>query len=261
MTNYGLVGNALFLSQLAVVLVYAVGVIGHSSGWWKLAVFGHNWAKDGFCLSFKDTLFHSHLLCLYADTVCAVGLYFLSRSVTARPELALVKDNVASVFFHGLVHGLLWYIGPLPDRDMNVERSILSFVVVYVFFFSFVCLMTPSPYWLGAVQSVLHTIVLTKIPRILSFTYVNTVIGFNLSIGQMLTAPRDVYYVLYPALYAGPVLIATLLEPLLCDSLLVHWGGHILFDLSIPFGTVLYYLVASRLPARKSAASLVRKRD
>lgn len=250
MVSYGLIGTLLHLGQLTVIIGYAVAVFGHSNEWWVLEIFGVNWAKDGFCLSFKDTLIHSHLLCLYLDTASAIALYVLSKRTTNRPELALVKDNVASVFFHGLVHGLLWYQGPLRERAENPDDSIFPLVVVYLFFFSFVCLMTPSPIWFGAVQSFLHTIVLSKIPWILSFTYVNTVIGFNLGIGQILTSPRDIYYTLYPALYAGPVFVATLAEPLLCDNVLVHWGGHIFFDMSIPFGTFLYYFVASAYPPR-----------
>lgn len=251
MATHAGIGNALHAAQLSVVIAYAIAVIGHSSGWWTLSSFGLNWLNDGFCLSFKDSLFHSHLLCLYMDTACAFGLFVLSRHAASRPELALVKENAISVFFHGLVHGLLWLKGPLRERDDAQDHSVLSFVITYLFFFSFVCLMTPSPYWFGALQSVAHTLILARIPWILSFTYVNTVIGFNLSIWQMLTSPRDIYYVLYPLLFAGPVLLTTLAEPLLCDRLLVFWGGHVFFDMSIPFGAVLYFIVASTYPPRK----------
>ncbi|CAM9867245.1 unnamed protein product [Ectocarpus fasciculatus] len=256
MANYSVVGNAVYFIQLSVLVLYAAAVIGHAMEWWRLDIFGSNWASEGFCLSFKGSLVHTHLLCLYVDTACAAGLLWLSRRCGHRTELYVVKENVASVFAHGLVHGLLWANGPLPERPQYESPSIVSFAVVALFFFSFTYLMTPSPLWLGALQSIAHTVVLTRIPWILSFTYVNTVIGFNLSAAQIATSPRDVYYVLYPLLYAGPVLLATLLEPLLCDDFLVKWGGHLFFDISIPFGTVLYYIVASRLPPREDRSEM-----
>ena len=251
MASYAVIGNAVYFVQLSVLVLYAAAVIGHATEWWHLDIFGSHWAAEGFCLSFQGSLLHTHLLCLYADTACAAGLFWLSRRCEDRAELKVVKENVVSVFAHGLVHGLLWVNGPLPERQQYESPSVPSFAVVSFFFFSFTYLMTPSPLWLGAVQSIAHTVVLTRIPWILSFTYVNTVIGFNLSAAQIATSPRDIYYVLYPVLYSGPVLVATLLEPLLCDAFLVNWGGHLFFDMSIPFGTALYFIVACRLPPRE----------
>jgi len=69
-----LLGNAVNIIILVVAIGYQVLTFGHFSEWWTLERFGTNWAQDGFCLSFKDTLYHTHLLCLYGDMVLAAGL-------------------------------------------------------------------------------------------------------------------------------------------------------------------------------------------
>ena len=61
------VGTVVNLLIVASSIIYLIIVLAHVSG--TLAIFGQNWAADGFCLSFKGTLVHSHLLCFYTDTV------------------------------------------------------------------------------------------------------------------------------------------------------------------------------------------------
>ena len=54
--------------------------------------------------------------------------------------------------------------------------------------------------------------------------------------------------------FSTPLAIAVWLEPLLCDRLLIDWGGHVFYDSAIPAGAVLYYAVASQLPPKKASA-------
>ena len=266
---WGIVGTTINVIALTALLGYAVAVLGHSSGYWVLSAFGKNWAADGFCLSYKDTLYHTHLLCLYADTCLSLLLWFLSRRCQGRPELSIVRENVLSVLMHGFAHGGLWLDyhrgGDLLAMTWATAPSTTAAIVRHLslvpFWMSFTYAMTPSPLWLAAAQSVVHSVLMTTVvPPLLAFTYVNTFISLNLLGKQLLTAPRDVFYVLSGVLYGGPILTATFLEPLLCDSLLVRWGGHIIFDLSIPGGVLLYYAVASHLPPR-DAKTAAKKAD
>ena len=39
-------------------------------------------------------------------------------------------------------------------------------------------------------------------------------------------------------------------EPYLCDSLLVTYAGHVVFDYSIPLGYILYVVIGAGWPAR-----------
>lgn len=245
--NYAFWGNSFRLFYLSLTLLYAIAVVGHSVDWWILDIFGMNWAADGFCLSFKSTIYHTHLLCLYADCILAFVLLTLSHTTNGRSELKVVKDNVISVLFHGIAHGVLW----LKESESVRDPTLLTYIVLASFYFSFTHLMTPSPLFMSLVQTLFHTYVTTLLPPIMIFAYVNLVITFNLSIAQLLTSPRDVFYLLNTLLIGTPVVIATFAEPLLCDSLLINYGGHIFFDLSIPLGVILYYSVAIQLPPRQ----------
>lgn len=234
--------------MLLCTVFYTFAVVGHSADWWVLESFGVNWAADGFCLSFKTTLYHTHLLCLYCDTILAIVLYFISNKIKDRPELQAVHRNVVSVFFHGAAHGFLWWRGGVSGTA--ADRSLIGYLVLMGFYFSFTHLMTRSPLWLSVLQTVLHTYVTTIIPEILVFGYVNAVIVFNLNIAALMSEDRDIFYFLEAVVIGIPITLATYLEPLLCDNFLINWGGHIIFDLSIPLGVIMYYFVASSLPTR-----------
>ena len=42
-------------------------------------------------------------------------------------------------------------------------------------------------------------------------------------------------------------------EPYLCDSFLVKYAGHVVFDYSIPLGFIVYLAAASRMEPRAKA--------
>ena len=49
--------------------------------------------------------------------------------------------------------------------------------------------------------------------------------------------------------------VAMWAEPYLCDSLLVKYGGHVVFDYSIPLAFIVYLAAASRMEPRKAKAA------
>ena len=81
---------------------------------------------------------------------------------------------------------------------------------------------------------------------ILAFSYVNTVLFVNITGGQViwgLEGLHDEYYALF-SLSGVVVMGSALLEPLMCDSTLINYGGHLVFDYSIPVATCAYYYYA-----------------
>ena len=251
-----LLGDAINVLVLAVAVGYQVLTFGHFKGWWVLQQFGSHWAADGFCLSFKDTYYHTHLLCFYGDTLLAVGLWLLCRKET-RPELRIAKDSALSIFGHGSAHLFLWYQGDIdvnaPGRDTGVSggrlslEGVLSVLFSSLFFAFFLHALSTGSLWLKAAQSLLHGIALTHfVPLILAFSYVNTVLFVNLASLQLwdgLEGRKDDFYLLFSIFGSSTVMMAAIAEPLLCDAWLVQWGGHILFDYSIPITTAIYYLL------------------
>ena len=74
------------------------------------------------------------------------------------------------------------------------------------------------------------------------------------SIIHGLDGGKDKYYALY-ALTQCLSSAAMWAEPYLCDSLLVKYGGHVVFDYSIPLAFIVYLAAASRMEPRKAKAA------
>lgn len=250
--NYGLVGNSIGAVLLCCVAAYTIAVLGQVLEWWTLVSFGVNWISDGFCLSFKNSMLHTHLLCLYGNTVCSLILFILAGS-SKREELANVRVGVGSVLMHGIGHAYVWYtdgtlrFGSIDETGLAVFLS--QYVFLILFFLIFVYKPNAWPTWMSLALSVLHSIVLTNVPPIFIFPYVNLVITTTLIVALFASSPRDVFYPLQMLTFCGPVSMA-FLEPLLCDQFLINYGGHLFYDLIIPFGFFVYYFVASGLPPR-----------
>ena len=238
------VGTVVNLLILASSIVYLLVVVGHAYGGWN--IFGLNWAADGFCLSFKGTLAHSHLLCFYTDTAWALLLYSLDTQ--GRSELQIVKDNSFSVLVHGIGHGIIWWIGELENMhsplatQRSTTENMIFLVGGFVFYYSF---FRPAfSFSATAVQAVVLTVVqLFAIPSVYLFTYVNTVLTFVI-LGKQLTAEKDKFYDRMAWGVSLPITIVTWMEPLTCDDFLINMGGHLWFDFSIPASIFLYYLWA-----------------
>ena len=69
-----------------------------------------------------------------------------------------------------------------------------------------------------------------------------------------LDGAKDKYYALY-ALSQCLSSAAMWAEPYLCDSFLVKYAGHVVFDYSIPLGFIVYLAAASRMEPRKAKAA------
>ena len=69
-----------------------------------------------------------------------------------------------------------------------------------------------------------------------------------------LDGAKDRYYALY-ALTQCLSSATMWAEPYLCDSLLVKYGGHVVFDYSIPLAFIVYLAAASRMEPRKAKAA------
>jgi len=263
--SWAKLGDAIHVLVLFLASVYAIFVYGHGSGWWVAEAFGQNWARDGFCLSFKGSFVHTHLLCFYGDAVFTLILIYLTSNTT-RPELIPIKQGAPSVFFHGVAHGLIWvneqygYGMPGPGKvffDLSMPPLLLgvSSLGVFGFWVSFLCMQrSPIPAWFNITQSVIHTIAVGwAVPVFLLFCYVNTVLFFNIAGAALLfglEARKDKFYCASACLVSLPIMLSAWAEPLLCDRGLIHWGGHILFDYTIPVSQIIYIFVACMSPPR-----------
>ena len=176
--------------------------------------------------------------------------------------MAIVKSSCLSIVGHGLAHGGLWFNGDMNMSDMSIRKAddslyttLLSVLGMTIFFSLFLKIVAIGPVWLQVFQSLIHGVVMILfVPPILNFSYVNSVIFVNLTFTQLwdgLEGEKDEFFLLFSVLASGVTMAAAIAEPLLCDSLLVNLGGHILFDFSIPLSTVAYFLIAKSMKPRE----------
>uniref|UniRef100_A0A7S3NHC5 Uncharacterized protein n=1 Tax=Aureoumbra lagunensis TaxID=44058 RepID=A0A7S3NHC5_9STRA len=268
------VGDVTLVFVLLSIAFYGFLVVGHFLEYWQLDAFGKNWALDGFCLSFKESFFHTHLLCFYGDAILGAFVYMLCPR--NRPEINVIRSSIPSVVAHGGAHGLLWAL-PLGwqastkknvwirafEDPISLQATLL--LGIFIFWYFFLCkIKTPFSFRFNIFQSIIHTLLLQYfVPTLLAFTYVNTVIFFNL-LGHSLLfgieGQKDVFYAIHALTTSFPIMIVTWLEPLLCDSFLIHYGGHIIFDYSIPISYLLYIAVASNFFEPRASSSSIKEK-
>ena len=85
----------------------------------------------------------------------------------------------------------------------------------------------------------------------------SVIIFFNLHLDKLLhglDGGKDKFYALY-ALSQCLSSAAMWAEPYFCDTLLVKYAGHVVFDYSIPLGFIVYLAAASRIEPRKAKAA------
>ena len=88
------------------------------------------------------------------------------------------------------------------------------------------------------------------------FGVTGLIIFFNVHLDRLLhglDGAKDRYYALY-ALTQCLSSATMWAEPYLCDSLLVKYGGHVVFDYSIPLAFIVYLAAASRMEPRGAKA-------
>ena len=87
------------------------------------------------------------------------------------------------------------------------------------------------------------------------FGVTGLIIFFNVHLDKLLhglDGAKDRYYALY-ALTQCLSSAAMWAEPYFCDTLLVKYAGHVVFDYSIPLAFIVYLAAASRIAPRAKA--------
>ena len=185
-----------------------------------------------------------------------------------RGELLVVDGNTKSIISHGLGHGVLHYLSvtqgglsrsePLVTRDTPWYVAAGLLLSSYGLFSDLLQKKTNFPPWLKTTQAVASALLVpTTVPLIMVFGVTGLIIFFNLHLDKLLhglDGAKDQYYALY-ALSQCLSSAAMWAEPYLCDSLLVTYAGHVVFDYSIPLGFILYLAAASRMEPRKAKAA------
>lgn len=81
------------------------------------------------------------------------------------------------------------------------------------------------------------------IPGSLAFTYVQTMLLITQVFAEYLSGEKNMkYYNAIAVIISLPISIMAWGEGMLCDTIFMSLGGHIIYDFTIPISTISYYL-------------------
>ena len=264
---YARMGDVIFTLCLLNTLVFCASVVFFKDS----PHFDPVWANEGFCVS-NPTMRHwnSHHLSLYADVILAalfgVLYFFLHGSDGMIAANEFVFFNIFGIIFHGLGHaGLADTLLDNKNQNLRDDTSImstiltnesLSAVLKELFFSKNVGLLL---FWLGLLKatmpktpfkgivslSILSYIGALSVVPSFGFTYTQTVLLVTFSLNQILRPKEEkgFAYFAYGTIVSFPLGMVGWLESTQCQSFVIHYGGHLLYDAFIPLSSAIFYLI------------------
>ena len=222
--------------------------------------FSKSFLEEGFCVSNKDKsiFLQSHALAFYSDTIFSAILYYMYNNIPVDPNtdknkklLEPIKANIVAVFSHGLGHLNLAFNSnkfsnkPLILTINNVINKNLSIIMLYFFWYYLIkaaYLNGSRKYW--TINAIIHSLTLSIfVPVNHSFTYVQTILMLTAAISEYSLSNKDIYYDIKALVVHLPITIVGWLEALYCDDFIKYYGGHLIYDTTIPVSIITYHLL------------------
>lgn len=222
--------------------------------------FSKSFIDDGFCISNKDKhfLYQSHALSFYSDTFFALILSLIYKYLKVHHLthvnyrlLHPVKENASAVFLHGLGHLNLALRPKQTTKNAYIytfdtkPKRIMSILVMYNFWF----FLIKAAYLNGTmnkwkIHALFHTICLNFfIPKYYSFTYVQTTLMLIASISELNSINKDINYNIKALIVHLPITFVGWIEAVYCDHFIHKYGGHLIYDTTIPISIILYVFI------------------
>lgn len=213
-----------------------------------------SYLADGFCVSNKeDALWSSHAISFYADVATALGMMALvhlgSERGLSEAALTPIAKNSMSLLGHGVGHLFLGVRAAVSNgaifEGLSTKGRLAMFAAFMPVWYGFMMdkrRSTPVTIGFTVFHNTLQTFFL---PSRYFFTHVLKAVLLGSAIRWLLRprADKSRYYALEAWLVDVPVLLASFGEALTCDTFLKRYGGHVWFDMVVPFGFLLYYMV------------------
>lgn len=255
-SNPSLVGNVCYSFTIVSSMVFALAVLLYGSP--KYSLFDSLWLQDGFCVSYKELPYwNSHDLCLYGDALFALllGLVFISTKNEPGMDSCNEKTKYLafSILGHGIGHGAAAAAmrdEPLDTTDLlesskGLQMDDKFFLISFLFWISLLRGAMPKSNKFAILGSAILAIAVgTQIDQKLGFTYVQTVLILCNGIESLGYQPsqKKFEYALF-ALINTPITLIGWTESLACSSILLQYGGHILYDYYIAIASIGFQLI------------------
>ena len=127
-------------------------------------------------------------------------------------------------------------------EDLSVVEKTIAFVFFYFVWYGFMRCgrrKQSTAIFLALFNNIISLFV---IPSRFFFTYVQTtVVGINSALVGLTRTDKDKYYDMEAILVDIPIVSASFVEAMGCESFLMSIGGHVWYDLVVPVSFFLYY--------------------
>lgn len=207
---------------------------------------------DGFCISNKESVWwSSHAWCFYLDTFFCLMLYMCKidgiKHKLPATIIEPVQLNILAHFGHGVGHFLISHVFAGSKHNIIRYENILWLPI----------------FWYGFIRAIHSTLSLKKhismsifissvqlfVPIQFGFTYVQTILLLLSAMNELCRKreEKDIYYHLKACIVNAPIGVAGWIEAYTCDIFLIHMGGHIWYDCTIPISIMSYYYISKTI--------------
>jgi len=226
--------------------------------------FADSYLNDGFCIPNQDKhpALQGHAISFYADAVLAVWMYLMVRFGQrlfglSEPALRPVAKNAVSLFGHGCGHLFLAVMSASSAVSAIFESvressgasgallSCAAFAALMPVWWTFMRDKSRSTATTLAFTLMHNTLQVFFLPTRFFFTHVLMAVLLGSAL-RWLSRPatmKNKYYAMESWLVDVPILLASFGEALTCDSVLMHYGGHVWFDVVVPVGFTVYVAI------------------
>ena len=244
---------------IALCIGFLVLILLHDKKYGNLRLFSESYLQDGFCLTNRHKApgwDQGHLLAFYADTFMAVimsMMAYVGSDTFSMSQSALrpIRKNAISLFGHGCGHlflGIRTIAKGRADRvfeDLTSTERLIALLLLYPVWIAFMRDKSRSLSKTMLLATFHNILQVYFLPTRFFFTHVLKAVLVGSAI-RWLMRPRgekSKYYTYEAWLVDVPILVMTYFEAVTCDSFLVHYGGHVFFDLVVPFGFIVYFSI------------------
>jgi len=263
--NYTTFGNVCQAVGAVSVLLYTILVLFFAKpGQPGSELFDQQFVQDGYCIINKDIPYwSSHDLCFYWDVLLVMigGIVYhaLKDSGPAMKESdEIFKFTILSHLMHAMAHGFLGH----HDRTMNEDEKTSSISEKYLAMGMMELTMNVLvglAFWFVMLKAIMYktsnsSIALASIPAFAGIIFVRTnmTLGYVQAVIAMAAASEKLNDSKveknfdYCALSVASMAISLVpwIESVACESVASKFGGHLMYDLSIPIFFMVAYVTS-----------------
>jgi len=171
-------------------------------------------------------------------------------------SLRPIKKNTVSLFGHGIGHlflALNSHSGTGASsafEDLTFGQRVVAFFPLLAVWYGFMR-DKARPFHVAMAYAFMHnTAQVFFLSSRLFFIHVLMAVLLSGALRGLAREENDKtrFYDMEAILLDVPILLMTFSEAITCDSFLKHYGGHVWFDMAVPFGFIAYYLILLQNP-------------